>query len=320
VPRWFGPDVAPEYLIHAYIEARGADVVHVAGVFSVPSVQALAAAMAAGRPAVLSPHGSLELAALAFGPVRKKRLWLRAFAPLMRRVTLFHATCTREAESIQRALGPDARVRVVPHGVDLPPLRERPEETGPAIVSFIGRIHRIKALERLIDALAILRDRRVIFRAELAGPSPDEAYAKELGLRVQEHKLDGIVRFVGEVRGDDKVRFYERSRVCVLPSSTENFGNVVVEALSYATPVVASRFTPWAELEEARCGRWTDNSPSALADAIEPYLRSASLSREDGVRGRALVERRYAWPVVATSVIALYKEAIAQGPSVTRGS
>jgi glycosyltransferase involved in cell wall biosynthesis len=320
VPRWLRPDVTPTYLPLAIVEARRAHVVHVTYVFSLPSMQALAAAKAVGRPVVLSARGALEPAALAYGPARKKRVWLRAFAPLIRSASLFHATSSKEADSVRRVLGPATEVRVVPNGVDLPPPRAVAGAQGIPTIGFIGRIHRIKAVENLVEAAAILRSRGLSFRLHIAGPTPDVAYREELEARIARLRLGESATILGEVRGEAKGRFYESCWVSVLPSFTENFGNVVTEALSYGVPVVASRFTPWAELEEAGCGRWTGNAPPELADAIEPYLRSADLSREHGARGRLLVERRYTWDAVARAMIDVYREALGAAAGAGAGS
>jgi glycosyltransferase involved in cell wall biosynthesis len=310
------PDVTPVYFPLALWEARRVDVVHVTGVFSITSMQATAATLAAGRPAVLSARGSLEPASLAFGRSRDKRLWLGACRPLMERVTVFHATSSKEADSIRAVMGEGAPVRIVPNGVDLPPLRPRTEpsrEPREPVIGFIGRVHRVKAIERLVDAASILKARGLRFRLHIAGPTPDAAYRRELESQITRLGLEGVAALVGELRGEAKVGFYDAIRVGVLPSfGTENFGNVVPEALSHGVPVVASRCTPWAELEETRCGRWVDNTPADLAGAIEPYLLSPGLARDHGMRGRELVERRYTWERVARLMIEVYRDAIAQ--------
>ncbi len=316
VRRWLRPDVSPAYLPLAIVEARRADVLHVTGIFSVPSMQAMVAAIATRRPVVLSARGALELHALSYGPVRRKQSWLAVCKPLLNRVTTFHATSDKEADSIRGAIGGAVHVQVIPNGVDLPS-SGRPAETeaGDPIIGFLGRIHRVKALSQLIDAAAILRARAPRFSLHLAGPTPDLQYHQELLAQVQRLGLQSIVFLPGELLGEAKRTFYERCRVIVLPSSTENFGNIVPEALSHGVPVVASRFTPWAELEDVRCGRWVENSPTELANAIETYLRSPDLARIEGERGRALVERRYTWEAVARSMIDVYREAISLLPS-----
>jgi glycosyltransferase involved in cell wall biosynthesis len=275
----------------------------------------MAATVAAGRPAVLSARGALEPASLVFGRARGKRVWLGACGPLLRRVAVYHATSAKEADSVRAVLGEDVTVRVVPNGVDLPAARAHATAEGDPIVGFIGRVHPVKAVENLVDAASILKARGLRFRLHLAGPTPDTAYRRKVEGQIDRLGLNDVATLLGEIRGAAKSRFYESARVCVLPSSgTENFGNVVPEALSHGVPVVASRFTPWEELEEAGCGRWTGNTPEELSNAIEPYLRSAERAREDGARGRALVERRYTWERVARAMIDLYREALDRAP------
>jgi len=311
VRRWFRPDVAPGYFPLALIEALRADVLHVTGIFSVPSIQAMLAALAARRPVVLSTRGALEPGALSYGPVRRKRSWLSAVRPLLRQATVFHATSEKEAQSIRASLGASSEVRVVPNGVDLPADAEPIEASGDPVVGFLGRIHPVKALGQLIDAAAILQERGLRFALRIAGPMPDPRYRAELEAQIQKLGLGRVALLSGELRGAEKRAFYEGCRVFVLPSSTENFGNVVPEALGYRIPVVASRFTPWAELEDVGCGRWVGNSPRELADAIEPYLRDLDLARRAGELGRALVQRRYTWDAAARSMIEVYNESIA---------
>ena len=54
--------------------------------------------------------------------------------------------------------------------------------------------------------------------------------------------------------------------------ATENFGNVIIEALSCSTPVIASTNTPWESLAEKKCGAWIDNSPEAIAESLVEIL------------------------------------------------
>ena len=316
--RWAKPDLAPALLWEAYLEARRSDVVHVMALFSAPSMVGLLAAQLAGKPVVLSPRGVLEPVALEMASAQRKRAWLRAFAPALRRVTLFHATSAAEAESIARVLGPTVRVRVVPNGADLEPRDIAAIRKGRAPptpwIGTLGRLHPIKALDRLLEAAVILRARGVDLEVVLAGPpSDDAACLAELDRLASRPELEGRVHFPGELAGEAKLEFLAWCRVLCLPSHSENFGNVVVESLACLTPVVAAHGTPWGELESCGAGRWVENTPASLADALEPYLRDPSLAAGAGEHGRSLVEQRYNWAAVAGAMEEVYEEAIRLG-------
>jgi glycosyltransferase involved in cell wall biosynthesis len=307
------PDLAPAYVVESFREARRADVIHILSIFSAPSMVALVAADLARRAVVLSPRGMLEPAALAIASARTKRAWLAAFSPFLRRTAIFHATSAEEAESIHRVLGDAARVRVVPNGTDLEP-REAAEarklRAAPRLViGALGRIHPIKGLDRLIEAAAILRDRGLDVELAFAGPTIDAAHRADLERLAARLDLTDRLRFQGELHGEAKLDFLAGCRVLALSSHSENFGNVVVEALASLTPVVAVHGTPWGELEAAGAGRWVPGTPAALAEAIAPYLHDAGLAARAGERGRALVEARYAWRGVALTMCEVYEEA-----------
>ena len=312
--RWGPPAETPAYAVHALVEARRADVVHVSGLFSTSPLQALAVARQLRKPVVFSPRGTLQSGALAFGPASKKRAWLWMFRPLLRTVAIFHATSDSEAGSIADVLGSDVRVKVVPNGTDLPDPAHvnaaRARSRAKPVVGFLGRIHRIKALENLIEAGGLLKARGFDFDIHLAGPFQDPTYRRELEQVAETAKVVERVTFVGEVDGAAKTDFYAQCRVAVLPSRSENFGNATIEALAHGTPVVASRGTPWAMLEDWGAGRWVNNAPASLADAIEIYLRDEAVARRAGELGRAEVERRYGWATVAGSMADVYRELV----------
>lgn len=308
------PDLAPAYLWEAYREARRADVIHILSIFSAPSMVALVAAELAGRAVVLSPRGMLEPAALAIASARTKRAWIAAFGPFLRRTAIFHATSAEEATSIKHVLGDAVQVRVVPNGTDLEPLeaaRARKVRAAPtAVIGALGRIHPIKGLDRLIEAAAILRSRGLDVDLKLAGPTQNADHRASLERLAARLSLTDRLHFPGELHGEAKLDFLAGCRVLALPSHSENFGNVVVESLASLTPVVAAHGTPWGELEIAGAGRRVEGTPVALADAIEPYLRDASLAARAGEQGRALVEQRYGWRRVALTMCDVYEEAV----------
>ena len=101
---------------------------------------------------------------------------------------------------------------------------------------------------------------------------------------IAEHKLNGKVHFIGNVFGKEKMQLYANARFSCLLSHSENFGNVVVEALSQGTPVIASRGTPWQVLNEQNAGFWIENSADSIAACIDEVL---SLSDETYTAMRA---------------------------------
>jgi len=289
---------------------RWADVIHITGIFAAWSMGVLMVAAAMRKPVVLSPRGALERGALQFGPTSRKKIWLKLFNPALQWVDVFHATSLPEANSIRHHFGPSVRVVVVPNGTTVPfgansalgtlPIRPR--------IGFVGRLHPIKALERLIDSANLLRSAGHVFEMALAGPTVDSSYRRLLERRILETKLTGIVSLVGALDEVALRTFYESCRVVVIPSHSENFCNVVVEALAHGVPVVASRGTPWSLLEQCGAGAWVANDALSLAESIGPFLAGGSAAAEAGRRGRQLVLEHFGWDSIARAMGALYYE------------
>lgn len=247
---------------------RGADVVHVNSLFYPSSVVFVLRARWLGKRVVWSPHGELSPNALVYSPLRKKLLlWL--FRRISHRVT-FHATSPAEAEQVRHQFGPEVVVGELANGMELPPTAER---TAQPYLLFMGRLHPIKAIDRLLDALSASDlFRKSPYTLTIAGPGPESSYGQTLVGQVRDLRLTDKVAFVGAVQGERKEQLYANALVTVLPSHAENFGNVVMESLAQGTPVIASTGTPWQRLKTEGVGHWVHNDPDALRQAVETYL------------------------------------------------
>ena len=316
LPRIAPPDLAPELLWQAVVASRACDVVHITALFSVPSAIGLAAAGLAGVPVVFSPRGALEGAALASGGIKRKQLWLRALRPLLDRC-VFHATSEQELESVRAVFGPAVRAFVIPNGTTVEPEsvsteRKAKRPSRPQlVVGALGRIHPIKALHKLIEAAALLDKRGLPIELRIAGPAHVPEYADKLRRQVAELGLKSSVTFLPELQGEAKLDFLADCDLLCLCSESENFGNVVVEALSLSTPVIASRGTPWELLAAHDCGAWVDNAPASLAQALADFAQDPQRLARCGERGRALVLQQFTWQAVAARMIEQYQRVTA---------
>jgi glycosyltransferase involved in cell wall biosynthesis len=137
----------------------------------------------------------------------------------------------------------------------------------PPRVLAVGRFSREKGLDTLIRAFA--RIDRPEARLTLIGGGPQE---KELESLIDALGLRERVELLGWQR--DPTPFYRRARLLVVPSRTEAFGMVVVEALAHGLPVVSTACGGPAEiLEHGRYGRLVAiGDETAMAAAIEAAL------------------------------------------------
>jgi glycosyltransferase involved in cell wall biosynthesis len=168
----------------------------------------------------------------------------------------------------------------------------------------MGRIDPKKGIENLINAIMRLPS-HVLLRVCGTG---NEAYVRSLHALANRINLSERIEFAGHVSGHAKAQAFVEADVCVVPSFTENFGNVVAEALAHGTPVIASVGTPWQALEERRAGKWVQNDPESLAAAVAE-LESADLAAM-GERGRAWMRSEYSWDRISEDMLGAYANLI----------
>jgi glycosyltransferase involved in cell wall biosynthesis len=119
--------------------------------------------------------------------------------------------------------------------------------------------------------------------------------------------LDAVV-------GDEKDALYRSADLFVLPTHGENFGLVVAEALAHGVPVVTSHHAPWEGLESQGCGWWVELGESSLIEALDEAMRLPAETRAAmGARGRAWIQREFAWPPIAHQLLEVYRWAVGGG-------
>jgi glycosyltransferase involved in cell wall biosynthesis len=258
---------------------------------------------------VCSPHGALHPASLAISVMRKNACWILAQRSVLCRADLLHATSADEADHI-RAAGLRNPIVVIPPGVDLPPLPEPSPRPSPRRLGFLGRLHRIKAVDRLLDAWALIASRNPSWELDIRGPDGGEASS----LRTRAATLPRV-QVHSAVSDEEKRRWYQSCDLLVLPSHAENFGMVVAEALAHSVPVVASTATPWRRLPTMECGWWVTNDSNTLAGALESAMAmpAVDLARM-GANGRRWMAAEFRWAPLAARVVAAYQWITGRGP------
>lgn len=235
-------------------------------------------------------------------------LGYRVFRPLLQRRLDRLAARIAVSEPVVRAMSRyfQADFDIVPNGVDVESFRpngRRPSDhpgQGPRLL-FLGRLDPRNGLDTLLLAMPRIVGRYPTARLVVAGDGPlrrmYEWRARPLGDRVH---------FVGQVNGT-RAEQYRDADLYLCPSTRASFGITLLEAMACGTPLLVSDIPGFRELvdggEEAVLVPHDDSA--AWADAAcaligEPWRRELM-----GAAGRAKAER-YAWPLVAGRVLAIY--------------
>jgi glycosyltransferase involved in cell wall biosynthesis len=302
--RFFGKAASPGLLWRLWPMVRWADVVHLTGAYSFPTIPTLLACRLLKKSLVWSPRGALQATEEWKGAkkLKLKKVWEKICVAVMPKKCILHVTSEKEREASLERL-PNAVTTMIPNGTDipelLPPRRWRPD--GVLRLLFLGRLDPQKGIENLLEALSQIANNDV--RLDIYGTG-DPGYSKRLASLANDMNLGDRVRFHGRVEAEEKTKVFMSVDLCVMPSYGENFGMVVIEALAHGVPVIASKGTPWAMLVSKRCGLWVENTPESLARAIQS-TRGMDLC-EMGKRGREWVCAEMSWKGIANDMLAVY--------------
>ena len=215
------------------------------------------------------------------------------------------------------------RIEVVPPGVDhavfAPGDRRRARRRlrlgSGRVILFAGRIQPLKGLTLAIRCVAALADPNVTLLV-VGGPSGGEGDVelRRAHVLVDELGLHQQVRFVPPQRHELLADYYRAADVCVVPSRTESFGLVALEAAACGTPVVASAVGGLRSLvDDGVTGCLVDSrDPADFAEAVARLLHDDEFAREMGANAAAR-SRRYSWSMTAARLRRLYGDLAVRG-------
>lgn len=298
-------------------DVKDADIVHVQGLFSYPVPIALIYAKLFKKRVLLTPHGTLGQWCLSSGN-RFKSLWLKWLIKPYTSTTIWHATAEMEKMEILSVF-PDANVEVIANGIQLQEFENfnvltqndfmkkfanKKLETEKIIVSM-GRLQKKKGFDVLIDAFVKVLEQYPNAKLFIAGQ--DQGEENNLLQQIKELELEEKVFLIGQISGQDKVDFLANADLFALSSHNENFGIVYAESLAAGTPIVTSKNTPWAEVEEVDCGKWVNNSIDETASAIMVILdKDRELIR---MNSKKLAEK-YDWKNIAIKFKEIFEKIV----------
>jgi len=232
------------------------------------------------------------------------------------------ASCSVEAEQITDLYQADpSRIRIVAPGVDhaffgpghRPQARRAlglPADS--PLLLFVGRIQPLKGVDVAMETLAALTDSHPDARLAVvggpSGPRGADEVARTASL-VRELGLEGRVVCVPPRPHELLSTYYRAADVCLVPSRSESFGLVALEAAACGTPVVASDVGGLRTLvDHGRTGYLVDRSdPAAFAAWVRQILAEPLLAQRLST-GSVLRSRRYTWARAAHLLREIYED------------
>jgi len=178
------------------------------------------------------------------------------------------------------------------------------------VIAFLGRVVMEKGLDVFVDAVGAFGTFGLKHRVLIIGDGPARPWFEE--------QLPDAV-FLGEQTGTDLARALASADILLNPSITEAFGNVTLEAMACALPVVAADATGATNLVRSGVtGTLVDGTePDEFAEALAAYAKDPDLRRRHGEAGLETA-KRMDWDTINSAVIRAYKHAIVKRERLAR--
>lgn len=162
-------------------------------------------------------------------------------------------------------------------------------------VLFISNFLKSKGIEDLLSACKILAEKNINFRLTMIGDYTHDYSENELRNIISGKKLTKYVKLAGPKYGEDKDRYLMQCDLFVFPTLYEAFGNVVIEAMQAAKPIIATNEGSLPlMIDHERTGFIVEkNNPVALTDKIEYLIKNKELRIKMGEAGRKKYETNY---------------------------
>lgn len=213
---------------------------------------------------------------------------------LTRNVTKLYTISRTVTDRLQHFIGVPSTVLHPP----APARNYRCESYEPYIFA-VSRLHVLKRMDLLIEAMALTKERS--FRAVIAGEGEDEARLREL---IREKGLEGRVELAGALSEDAKLEHYARCRAVYFAPRNEDYGFVTLEAMSSGKAVLTAADSggPTEQVEPDATGWILKPEARAFAEALDRVAGDKALAERMGRNGLAYAAR-HSWDTVVPSLV-----------------
>jgi len=217
---------------------------------------------------VVCPRGALYDSALTVKKYKKiPFLFLFKLLGVHKRV-LFHATNDREAAAIKKYF-PGSEIIIANNlpKIDQPQYVSCNKTKGIIKCIFIARIVPIKNLLYLLNCLEKVK---ATVELTIIGPVEDHMYWEECKKKMAQLPANISIENMGTKQNDQLTAILQQHHLFILPTTGENFGHSIFEAMLAGRPVLISDQTPWLQLNKMNAG-WDLplNDPNGFVKAIE---------------------------------------------------
>lgn len=209
----------------------------------------------------------------------------------------------------------DRDILVIPNGIDPEVFKDLSGEMArtrleigdnASVILFVGRLHPVKGVGYLIESIGIVKNKNRNVRLFLVGDGEERIYLENL---VKDLVLDDYVRFIGAVPNEKVLEYMVAADVFVLPSLSEGFPVVILEAMASGLAIITTKVGGLPEVIKNKENGFLvePKNPEEIAENILLLLEDDEL-REGISRNNMKIVGEYTWESVVGRLERVYRE------------
>ena len=301
------------FLFGIFSDIKKSDVVYIQYLFHYTVLFSLLFSVLLGKKIILCPRGSFSSFTLSNKRSWLKRLWLFLFISPLKNKIIWQASSYLEKEDILFYF-PKVDVKIISDGIDVDSFSKSNKidnkelikkytnkdfENVSDVVFSMGRLHKIKRFDILINAFELYLDENKNAKLLIAGA--DDGVRNALENQIKELKLEDSVFMIGLVNFSQKKELLSNCSFFSLSSDFESFGIVVSEALACGVPVVVSDKTSWKNIERNNCGIFVKNQKEDFCTAFH-QIKERNFTSENCKR---YVKDNFDWEIITKKFLTI---------------
>lgn len=176
---------------------------------------------------------------------------------------------------------------------------------------YLSNLLRSKGILDLLDACKLLNQNALDFKLEIIGSEGDIS-SEELNSIINSYNLINKVKFHGPKYGNDKIEYFEKSDVFVFPTKNEAFGLVLLEAMQFGLPIIATDEGAIPEIvEHGNSGFiFPKGETIQLYNYMKYCIENKDIIKSIGDRGKIIFEEKFSFQKFETNLLTIFNNVI----------
>ena len=282
------------------------DLCHFYGGWTYFHFKVICAALKLKKKIVIHPLGYYEPWSLSQKKSKKKIAWNLYQKRILLMSNLIHCASENEKKNLLK-LDSNFKTIVLPYGIQNNFIKKNIYKINiKKKMLFFSRIHHKKGIENLINAWIQINNEE--WTLDIIGPSDNEKYLSELKKMTFGKKN---ISFLKPVYDEMKKKFlFDKYDLLVLPTSSENFGMVVLEALARGLPVLTNHNTPWNDIKIFNAGWFVGENYEDLLKCLKKIFRTNICEFRTKSLNAIKVAKKYDWNILVNDYVKTYRQIV----------